>query len=86
MARLPDIRPKVKRGQIWKKKAVAKIHSQKDQYVLIINRGKDDYWRTVNLDNRKNSHHIRVKDLWLFYELVGAASTRQSENVRADHV
>ena len=70
--KMPDHCPKIRRGQIWRKR-----NGMHDISVIIRNKSKDDYWQTVNANNPKTHHHIKQKDLHLFYELVGNISRKQ---------
>lgn len=77
--KLPAVCERIRRGQIWKKRET--FHGR-ETHIIIRNRGKDDYWHTVGVENRKSQHRIKQKDIWRFYDLVGAAGNRQSENIR----
>jgi len=56
-------KPKVKRGQIWRR-------NKDGEEIEIVGTNGGDTFRIVAVHNRKKQHHITKKTLWLYYELV----------------
>lgn len=92
--KLPDFCPKIRTGQIWKKKGndilihiTSSAHSRNGQKA----------WQTRRYCMKiRIGHAITEKDIWRFYELVGTVSTieeyvlwqdlqkqKQNETIRA---
>jgi len=64
--KISDYRPKIRVGQIWeKRKGVNKNR-------IIVTGGSKSGYHTVRYDNRKIRHHIKEKDFWIYYKLIGS--------------
>lgn len=66
--KMPDVRPKIRKGQLWRHKRAN--HKGEHRVVLVTSRAQGDYVHTVAYENRNCGHRIRTKDIWLFYDLI----------------
>lgn len=63
--KLPDYRPRIRKGQVWLKK-----NSKYGIKIIVTGSTSSRYYLTARYDNRKIVHHITEKDLWIYYDLV----------------
>ena len=64
--RLPDDCPKIRTGQIWRKKDTGVV-------VEITGKRSAGQWAYRKTNGKKKSHGIKEVDLWRFWELVACS-------------
>lgn len=76
--RLPENPPKIKNGQVWRKKDTGKL------VVITGRRGKGYYaTRPLSKAHSKRSHGIYEKDLYLFYTLTNKRTYGNTKRKRS---